>query len=471
MQYFLHPSRLALLVLIIPLVWLVIVLQRNRIAAFEKLSTRFDAPKSIQCFWAFVLSVIFMIIALARPYNGMHETNIILPGRDIIFLVDISQSMRAIDMTPNRIEVAKRKILDSLATSKRLGRLDRIGIILFSGRPFVFCPLTSDYSVLPSFIHSISTDLSTSMGSNIGKAIEFGIGIAKRVGNKSVDLVLLSDGEDSTLQTKDIIEQLKKAGLRLHSIGIGSKEGVPIPLDDGNFAKDFSGNTVYSKLGSQQLSMLSKSTGGIYIEAQLDDLDLQNTLYSYASVLSEYPSRLRVYNELGPIFCVLALLAAILFLRKSPSLFLFLLLLSTGFNLDSSEAQEAKPRSSLREGYIAYNAGNYVQALEVFRYFARVYPDDRRIQQAFAASLFKTNKFREALILYSRLSENSKSGKEKFEVLYNMGNTLFALNEFKDAIEAYNRALQIKENDEHCRFNKDLAQLYLDARTQNNPPQ
>ncbi len=464
MHLFLDPSRLLLLGLVVPVAILLLHLERKRSTALEMIG----APVRLRPQWEVLTAcatLALLFLALARPQNGSQETGVILPGKNILFIVDISRSMDAGDIVPSRIEMTKRKLLDAVRLSEASGRLDRIAIVLFSGRPFFYCPFTSDYGVLRSFIAAISTESTTSLGSNIERAVDLAIFTTGKIHGQRAQMVLLSDGEDGGVKVERTVQKLIESGIPLNVIGVGGRDGVALQTTGSSFtSRDLSGRSVYTKLNEEVLNRLASGSGGKYIRVQLDDLDLRAVLGS-DSFLPQLPSRLRVYREAGPFLCLAALLSGVLLFRRRWAMLLALFVLSIPI-----ESRASGPAMTLREAYAAYQKGEYETARSAFHQYAVRYPDDAGIQEIFGNSLFKCRKYREALLVYQRALPMVRSGRDRYRILFNTGNTLFALDEYKDAIALYERALQVKENDEHAVFNRDLARIYLDARTQVNPP-
>lgn len=463
MHFFLDPSRLLLLGLVVPAALLLHYLEKKRSVALGMIG----APvrlRSSAAVWAGCATLALLFLALARPQNGSQETSILLPGRNLLFVVDISKSMDAGDTAPSRIELAKRKLLDAVRLSETSGRLDRIAIILFSGRPFLYCPFTSDYGVLRSFITAISTEATTSLGSDIERAVDLAIFTVGKVHGQSSQMVLLSDGEDGQIKVERTVQKLIESGIPLDVLGIGGRDGVALKLGSESFAQDLSGRSIYTKLNEDVLSRLASGSQGKYIRVQLDDLDLRTILGS-DSLLPQFPSHFRVYREGGPLICLAALISGLFLLRRRWAMILVLFVLSIPFR-----SWAAGSTMTLREAYVAYQNGEYEAARSALQQYAIHYPDDVQIQEIFGDALFKCRKFREALLVYQRALPMVRSGRERYRLLFNIGNTLFALEEYKDAVTLYERALQVKEKDEAAVFNRDLARIYLDARTQVNPP-
>jgi Ca-activated chloride channel family protein len=219
-----------------------------------------------------ILSVFFMIIALVRPKWGFHWEDIKRVGVDIIVAVDVSKSMLAQDVKPNRLERAKREVYDLC----RMLEGDRIGLIAFAGTSFVQCPLTLDYGAFRMFLDYLDPDLIPTPGTAIGDAIRKATQSFSRRERKSKALIIITDGEDHESKPFEAAKEAKKEGIKVFTIGIGKGSGTPIPTYDGSggFLKDRKGNVVLSKLDEKTLQRIALETGGSYVRSVTGDMDL-----------------------------------------------------------------------------------------------------------------------------------------------------------------------------------------------------
>ncbi|MFC1592148.1 VWA domain-containing protein [Thermodesulfobacteriota bacterium] len=219
-----------------------------------------------------VASVFFLIIALVQPKWGFHWEDIKRVGVDIIVAVDVSKSMLAEDVTPSRLERAKREVYDLC----RMLEGDRIGLIAFAGSSFVQCPLTLDYGAFRMFLDYLSPDLIPTPGTAVGTAIRRATASFSRQERKSKALIVITDGEDHESDPLEAAREAKKEGVKIYTIGIGKEGGTPIPVADGSggFLKDRSGNVVLSKLDETTLQKIALETGGAYVRSVTGDMDL-----------------------------------------------------------------------------------------------------------------------------------------------------------------------------------------------------
>ena len=219
-----------------------------------------------------ILGIGFMIVALAQPQWGFEWEELKQEGVDIIIAIDVSNSMLAGDIKPNRLERAKRKIADLLQMMEG----DRIGLVAFAGTSYLQCPLTLDYSAAAIFLDSIDTDLIPVQGTAIGQAIKTATKAFSQTEKKSKALILITDGEDHEGKALEAAKEAAEEGVIIFTIGIGQEMGAPMPsLKNGKgFKKDKSGEVVVSRLNETVLQKISLETGGSYVRSVTGDLDL-----------------------------------------------------------------------------------------------------------------------------------------------------------------------------------------------------
>ena len=222
-----------------------------------------------------VLAFLFLVLGLSGPQFGAKMTEIKRHGVDVIIAIDCSASMLAEDMKPNRIEKAQRELV---ALIDRL-ESDRVGIIAFAGTAFLQCPLTLDYNAAKMFLNIIDTNLIPQPGTAIGSAIRLAIKSFPRMERKYKVLVLLTDGEDHKSDPLGAVNEAKKEGIRIFTIGFANPDGDLIPLRDaqGNlvdYKKDKQGQTVLSKMDAMLLQKIALETGGKYYHSTGGEIEL-----------------------------------------------------------------------------------------------------------------------------------------------------------------------------------------------------
>jgi len=321
MLYFANQYYLWLLLLspLIPLAYALLRLERKRrIAKFGdpelvgQLMPSWSGAKGWIHTVLFTLAFMCLSVGLARPQIGAklskHETR----GAEIVICLDVSNSMLAEDYSPNRLQRAK------LAISRMADKLqeDRLGLVIFAGTSFVQLPVTTDFVSAKMFLNAIDTDAIQVQGTAIGDAIHTAIRSFSAQSEKSRAIVVISDGEnhedDPVAAAKDAADN----GIKVYTIGVGSAEGQPIPLD-GELIKDSEGNIVVSKLDEKTLKDVAEAGNGAYVHAGngefglnpiIDDLrKLEDEEYN-SVVFEEYDEQFMYFLAAALVLFVIELL-------------------------------------------------------------------------------------------------------------------------------------------------------------------
>ncbi len=219
-----------------------------------------------------LLGIMLGVFALTRPQWGFHWEEIKRVGVDVMVAIDVSESMLAEDVKPNRLERAKREVIDLIEMLEG----DRIGLIAFAGTSFVQCPLTLDYGACKMFLDYIDTDLIPVPGTAIAEAIRTSLKSFNKRERKSKALILITDGEDHEGEPIDAAKEAKKEGIKIFTIGVGREGGAPIPLKGGSggFKKDRKGDMIITHLDEITLQKIALETGGSYVRSVTGDMDL-----------------------------------------------------------------------------------------------------------------------------------------------------------------------------------------------------
>ena len=408
-------------------------------------------------------------IALTRPYWGYEDVELKSSSRDILFLVDVSTSMRARDIAPDRLTAAKRKMLDFIELVRKQSSGDKIGILVFAGEAYLFCPLTADYGVLNTFIDAVDAGLIANGDTDLNNALETALKSFDSSGADKSTLLLFSDGEDLALNLSAAVYLLKNRGIRLYSLGIGTSQGRPIEGPGGGLIRDAQNNIVVSKLNETALKQLAQNSSGAYARITVDNSDIEGLYQSISRNFSAARSRdqLRIYQELGPYLLAAALFIIILcYLIGRPGWVLAAILLSV-----RSEAQSPTPDPqpgilSPYEAARAYERGDYESAIRGFERKLKRSPQDLNALQALASAYYKKGLFAESSRLFSELAQRARNGRRRFEALYNLGNSNLMEEQYQKAVDNYQMALEIKPGDEKAKFNLAIARQLLERQTQ-----
>ena len=222
-----------------------------------------------------ILIFIFIIIGLANPQIGTKTEEVKREGVDLMIAIDLSNSMMAEDIKPNRLERSKQAI------SRLIDKLegDRIGLIVFAGEAYVQLPITTDYSAAKLFLSTITTKIITTQGTEIAKAIDLSIESFDLENSQNKAIIIITDGENHDDVAIASAEKAQKQGIFVHTLGMGLNKGGPIPIYNkyGNridYRKDKEGNTIVSKLNENLLKQIAEKGKGTYVRANNSETGL-----------------------------------------------------------------------------------------------------------------------------------------------------------------------------------------------------
>ncbi|WP_412987206.1 vWA domain-containing protein [Pontimicrobium sp. IMCC45349] len=264
------------LLLVIPAIALLFLVlqiwkhQTQKKFADKKLLNRLSPDKSlfksILKLVVLSLAIACFVIALVNPKIGTKLETVKRQGVDIVFAVDVSKSMLAEDIAPNRLEKSKQlvtQIVNNLAS-------DRVGIIAYAGKAFPQLPITTDYASAKMFLQSMNTDMLSSQGTAINEAIQLARTYYDDEEQTNRVLIIISDGEDHSDASIDIAEAAAEEGIKIFTIGVGREKGGPIPIKRNgivlNYKKDSQGETVITKLNKETLMAIAEEANGQYID-------------------------------------------------------------------------------------------------------------------------------------------------------------------------------------------------------------
>ena len=315
-------AQYLLLIFLIPVFFIVqavlLRIRRNRIRKFgdEKLVSQMMPSYSKSKVWVrlvlFSIGFFFFVIGLSRPQIGARLKEQEIKGAEIIIAIEVSNSMLAEDYSPNRLERAK------LAVSRLVDKLrdDRIGLVIFAGTSFVQLPVTTDYVSAKMFLNSIDTGSIPIQGTALGDAITTCIRSFSAQSDKSRAIILITDGENHEDDPVSAAKQAAEMGIKVFTIGVGSPEGKPIPMN-GELLKDKDGEIVVSRLDEAVLQEIAAEGNGAYVRAGnsefglnpiIDDLrKLEDEKYS-SVVFEAYDEQFMYFLAIALVFFVLEML-------------------------------------------------------------------------------------------------------------------------------------------------------------------
>lgn len=214
-----------------------------------------------------IIATVFLVIALANPQVGAKFSKVKIKGAEIIIALDVSNSMEAEDIQPSRLDKARQEVIQLLGKIKS----DRVGLIIFAGKSFIPVPLTTDYAMLKMYLRGINTDIISTQGTDIGGAINLAMESFSESKKNDKAIILITDGENHESNAIDLAKKAADKGISVHTIGLGKKEGVPLPVynryGQKEFRKDKDGNVVVSKLNEKLLAEIASAGKGRFVIA------------------------------------------------------------------------------------------------------------------------------------------------------------------------------------------------------------
>lgn len=231
----------------------------------KKLTPEKSVFKSTLKITVFLLALACLILGLVNPKLGTKVETVKREGIDIVFAIDVSKSMLAEDVAPNRLEKTKQIVSQII---NQLGS-DRIGIVAYAGSAFPVLPITTDYSVAKMFLQSMNPGMVSSQGTSLDEAIHLSSSFFSQDSKVSKLVIMISDGEDHSEGIEEATEEANKNGLKIITIGVGTEKGGPIPLKRNgvveSFQRDQNGEVVVTKLNETTLKEIAKITKGGYV--------------------------------------------------------------------------------------------------------------------------------------------------------------------------------------------------------------
>jgi len=415
----------------------------------------------------FFVVLILFIIALARPVIDKKEQNIKQSLIPIVVALDVSTSMLAEDIYPNRIALAKKKLQLIVEKAKNT----TIGVVLFAKDSFILSPVTEDFISLKFIVDNLDTNLDFANGSNIFSTLEATKYMLSDY--KVKNLIVLSDGGNHN-EYKEELEFTKENDIVIYSIGIGTKDGAPIPKD-GAYITNSSGDIVTVKLNESIKNLSLQSSGG-YIDYTIDDNDV-NAIINRINIQSKKEElnikKVKVYTELfyyplalGVFLLLIALSSFPTFKRKGTvasvtSLFTILFALS----VPSKSFAYTFNFENIEEANRAYTNKEYEKASEIYR---TVNTNNESLYNL-GNSLYKEGKYKDAIEVYDKIITKDKNLES--QKLHNIGNSYVYTNNLEKAKEFYEKSLKIKEDKETKEnleiVNKELKKKKKEKKTQN----
>ena len=420
----------------------------------------------------FALKFVLILVAFAagvlavanlRSPKGIEQVN--RNGIDVMIALDVSKSMLAQDVKPNRLERAKQalgKLIDKLSN-------DRVGIVVFAGRAYLQMPLTGDHGAAKMYLGSASTDVVPTQGTVISDALKMCYSSFNTKEKKYKAVILISDGEDHDEGALKIAKQMTEDGIVINTVGIGSPQGSTI-IDEltNKEKKDVNGNIVITRLNEEELKSIAKKGNGSYqrftnTEELVTQLDAQLASMDQRTVTE---NSLVNYKYFFPYFLMLALFLMIteLFISERRSVGKQQLavgksalgkavVFTVAVCMLSLHSKAQNDKTLIKKGNEAYDKKEYDIAIKNYQQASEKNPANPTAQYNLGNALYRNNKTDESVQAYDVALSNAISIADKAKAFYNKGVVLQHNKKLPECIDAYKNALKLNPQDEDARQN------------------
>lgn len=421
-------------------------------------------------FWLAMVALSSFVVALARPQFGTRLDTRERVGIEAIIALDVSNSMLAEDVKPNRLEKAKMMVSNMVDGMKD----DKIGLVVFAGQAFVQLPITSDYVSAKMFLETISPAMISVQGTDVAEAINLSMRSFTQQEDVSRAIFVITDGEDNEGRAVEAAKKAASQGIRVYVLGIGNPGGAPIPIPGtGQYIIDEQGNTVVSKLSEEMCREIATAGNGSYIYVD-NSSSAQKKLSEQLDRLSKAKMESQVYSEYDEQFqgfiligLLLLLLDVLLLERESKSTWLSnlfrcqrpLTMMLLFFVAVSAMAQT--DRDYIRRGNRYMRDSIYDKAQVEYQKAIERDNTNSISHYNFGNALLYQNKAQDAMKEYETAAKLEKDKGRLAQIYHNMGVVLQAAKQFDKAVACYRNSLRNDPTNNETRYNYALSLFQL----------
>ncbi|MBO4549260.1 MAG: VWA domain-containing protein [Bacteroidaceae bacterium] len=427
-------------------------------------------------FWLAMLALASFIVALARPQFGTRLDTRERMGIEAIIALDVSNSMLAEDVKPNRLEKAKMMVSNMVDGMKD----DKIGLIVFAGEAFVQLPITSDYVSAKMFLETISPSMINVQGTDVAEAINLAMRSFTQQEDVSRAIFIITDGEDNEARGVEAAKQAASQGIRTYVLGIGNPGGAPIPIPgSGQYIIDEEGNTVISKLSEEMCREIATAGQGSYIYVD-NSSSAQKKLSEQLDRLAKAKIESQIYSEYDEQFQGFILIGLLLLLidvflleRESKSTWLSNLfrrqrsVTAVCLLFVSLAAMSQTDRDFIRRGNRFMRDSVYDKAQVEYQKAIEKDNTNPISHYNLGNALLYQNKAEDAMKEYETAARLEKDKGRLAQIYHNMGVMLQSAKQFGPAVDCYRKSLRNDPTNNETRYNYALS-LYQLKQNQNN---
>ena len=416
-------------------------------------------------FYLLLAALALLIVLVARPQFGTKISHEKRTGIETIIAMDVSNSMLAEDVAPSRLDRSKMMVENLVDHFTN----DKIGLIVFAGDAFIQLPITSDYVSAKMFLSSISPSMIATQGTDIAAAINMAVNSFTQQEGVGKAIIVITDGEDHEGRAIEAAKDAKSRGMRVYVLGVGSPNGAPIPIGDGEYLKDNTGQTVMTGLNEQMCRELAQAGGGAYIhvdnnsnaQQQLDtELDKLAKKEIESTIYSDYDEQFQAVGIIVLLLLILEicimevknpLLRRISLFKRTPKPVTVILLLML-----SVMAQAQTDRQLVRQGNKQYRLGNSAEAEVLYRKAVEKNPRNAQANYNLGNALMLQRKDSLSISQLEAAAKLETNPKRRAQAYHNMGVICQQHQMFGEAIEAYKESLRNNPTDHETRYNLEL---------------
>ena len=393
--------------------------------------------------WLFALGGVLAVLALAGPAWQRIEQPVFRAEQALVVALDLSRSMDAEDISPSRVARARLKILDILARRSS----GQTALVVYSSNAFTVTPLTTDTDTVAALVNSLSTDIMPSRGSNPAVAIQKSRQLLDQAGVGYGEVLLITDGSSSAAAEK-VARDLKSAGYSLSVLGVGTREGAPIPRASGGFVTDNRGKIAVPRLEATSLRALAAAGGGRFAVLSADNRDLDVLLSGEVTTASSSAESLATdqWREEGPWLLLLLLPIAALAFRRGWALLLLVFVAPLPRPAEAAIWDDLWQNKN-QQAQKQLEAGNAEDAAALFEH-----PEWR------AVARYRAQDYAGSAAEFAERGDPRN--------LYNLGNAMAMQGELDAAIDAYEQVLEMQPDNEDAAYNLELIKNFKDQQQQ-----
>lgn len=462
-----------------------------------RLSPNYSNFKPLLKFLFLLVGFVFMVVALANPKMGFRLKTVKKKGVNVVFALDVSRSMLAEDIAPNRLEKAKQiisKIIEQLGS-------DRVGLIVYAGTAYPLLPITTDHAAAQMFLAEANPEMVSSQGTAIEQAVVLS---AKYFDDANTNrfLVLLSDGEDhQQAQTETPSKILKEQNIKLFTVGIGTAKGAPIPMTKNangvTYKKDRNGTVVITHRNDLTLQKMAETTNGKHLDGNITQravgqitkviTNAQKNVFE-TKQFSDYKDQYQWFVAFALLFFLLEMTMFSgktkwiqklnLFKANRVALWVVFCALcghfataQTGQNTAEKTKIPAdkmrKARKFIRQGNVLYEKGKFEDAAVAYQKALDAAPNYRKALSNLASTRFQQKLLPQAMAGYQQSLKTAEKPAEKADDSHNLGNSLLAQKQYEKAVKFYKNSLINRPEDEETRYNLAYAQAMIKKKKKN----